>query len=168
MNVNEKITLQGYQPQWKTDYEQEKKEILDCLNKYQVNIEHIGSTSVKGMCAKPIIDILIGVQHFPPSDDIVQAIVDIGYEYMKEASVSNRLYFIKRIPKKYNVHIVKFRDKIWNNDIAFRDYLRQNPNAVREYSRVKRETAENGIDTLLEYSDAKAPFIFKLLNQMQH
>lgn len=112
MDVNEKISIQDYQAKWPIDFESEKKNILTSLQNYKFHIEHIGSTSVIGMCAKPIIDILIGVENFPPSDDFIQKIIDVGYEYLKEACVADRLYFVKRTSVSFNLHIVKYGKEI--------------------------------------------------------
>lgn len=111
MDVNEKICIERYNPQWPGYFEQEKIRIQKAVSNQKLHIEHIGSTSVKGMSAKPIIDILIGIELFPPDVSLIQVLENSGYEYMKMASVKERLYFVKRAATSFNVHIVAFQKK---------------------------------------------------------
>lgn len=167
MNVNEEISIENYQSKWNSDFEQEKEKIVASIEKYKFCIEHIGSTSIKGMCAKPIIDILVGVEKFPPCEEFMESIIRLDYEFMKEASVSDRLYFVKRSLPYFNLHIVKYGGDIWNDDIMFRDFLRDHPNIVQEYSSLKKKIINKGIHSLIEYSAEKAPYIKSLLEQIR-
>ena len=164
--INEKVHIEKYNPQWVTCFQEEAQRIHQAISNTKYHIEHIGSTSVREMWAKPIIDILLGVDDFPPNQEFINSIEMLGYEYMKEASHVDRLYFILRAGIDYNIHIVKFNNEIWNKDLQFRDFLRNNPNAVEEYSKLKKKIYKSGVDTLLEYSVKKAPFISDIISRM--
>ncbi len=171
MEVNEKIHLEKYNPRWKFYYQQELTSIQNAVMQFASNdsfhIEHIGSTAVSGMVAKPIIDILVGVNTFPPNDLFINGLTSLRYIFMKDASVPERLYFIKRGDEiSYNVHIVKYKDAIWKYDIGFRSYFRTHPNKVKEYSKLKESIYKRGAITLLEYSEQKANYITQILKEI--
>lgn len=132
------------------------------INKY----EHIGSTSIPNIKAKPIVDIIIGVRSFPPQREIIEELEESGYTYMQEMSVHDRLYFIKRGLKNFNVHIITFQGSVWNNDVLFRDYMTNHLEEAQEYSKLKEEILRSGVDDLLEYSKRKTDFILRIYEKM--
>jgi len=168
MELNEKIYLEKYNPEWQIFFENEQSLIKKAINDYSGNfhIEHIGSTSILGIIAKPIVDILIGVTTFPPDKLFIENIINSGYEYMKSGSVPERLYFTKRATVSYNIQIVKYNDDIWKKDILFRDYLRSHPDKAKKYSELKKSIYDSGAITLLEYSAQKASFISNILDTL--
>lgn len=164
--LNEKIQLVEHNLEWKQQYLNEvtllkKKSCLSTLE-----YEHIGSTSIPNIKAKPIIDIIIGVRNFPPQKEIIRELEESGYTYMQEMSVSNRLYFIKRGIKNFNVHVIAFQGSVWCKDILFRDYMINHFEEAQEYSALKEEILRNGVDDLLEYSKRKNDFILKIYEKM--
>ena len=171
VDVNEEIYLEEYNPQWKIYYQKEAAYIQNALIK-EVSynpffVEHIGSTSIPGMTAKPINDILIGVYNFPPDKQFIDNLTRLGYTFMENASVPKRLYLIKRTKNpSFNVHIVKYKETIWTDDIKFRNYFLQHPKEAKEYSNLKMEILQSGVTTLLEYSALKADFITKILKEL--
>ena len=160
--LNEKIQLAEHNSDWKQQYLDEVKLLKQnfCLSKLEY--EHIGSTSIPNIKAKPIVDIIIGVRDFPPQREIIEELEQSGYTYMREMSVPDRLYFIKRGLKNFNVHIITFQGCVWNDDILFRDYMINHPEEAQEYSNLKEEILRSGVDDLLEYSKRKADFILKI------
>ena len=168
MNVNEKIKIELYDPLWEINFAREKENVKRAVNSEGISIEHIGSTSIPNMKAKPIIDILIGTANFPPNKKIIEELQTIDYTYMRETSVQNRLYFIKRESISYNVHIVKKGEQIWKDDLAFRDYLRTHKKEADEYMKLKESIIAQGIDTLLEYSSLKASLIIKIIQKAKN
>jgi GrpB-like predicted nucleotidyltransferase (UPF0157 family) len=133
-----------------------------------LHYEHIGSTSIPGIKAKPIIDIIVGVEKFPPGQGIVKCFEDYDYIYMKEMSVADRLYFIKRGGKNFNVHIISYNGVVWRNDILFRNYLIANPLDAEAYSLLKEKIIGEGNNTLLEYSSLKADFIKRIYEKINN
>ncbi|TCZ69015.1 GrpB family protein [Paenibacillus albiflavus] len=131
-------------------------------------IQHFGSTSVPGMIAKPIINILIGVLNMDLDKTIIKDLIQAGYEGFGEAGVPGRLYFRKRKEvQAFNLAIVEWNGEQWNNNILIRQFLRQNPENAREYSERKFEAVSKGLTTLLSYSDEKAEYVYNLL-QMEN
>ncbi len=166
MQVNETVSVVEYDPSWPLCYRREAEKIQKAISGGGFSIEHIGSTSVNGMWAKPIIDILVGTESFPPEDSFIAEIVSAGYTYQKDASVADRLYFVKRTVPHSNLHVVQYNGTIWKMDLAFREFLRHNPDAAAEYSQLKRQIAESGTTALLEYSAKKAPLIERFLQKI--
>lgn len=166
MDVNEEIHIENYNIRWKNDYSNEIKRLTQKDSLADLEYEHIGSTSIPDIKAKPIIDIIVGVKNFPPKNDIIKDIQDSGYIYMKEASVPDRLYFVKRGFKNYNIHVIAYRGTIWEKDILFRDYLLTHPDEAKEYSILKEKIINNNVNKLLEYSRLKDEFIKIIYNKM--
>lgn len=162
MILNEKIQVVAHNPEWKQQYLDEINllEQKPCLS--TLEYEHIGSTSIPNIKAKPIVDIIIGVRDFPPQQEIIEELVDSGYTYMQEMSVPDRLYFIKRGQKNFNAHVIAFRGSVWNNDVLFRDYMINHIEEAQEYSDLKEGILRSGVDDLLEYSKRKADFILRI------
>jgi len=165
MDGNEKVYLSEYDSDWENQFLEEKQLLQTHFP--DIPIEHIGSTSIKGMTAKPIIDIILGVTSYPPSEDMTTTLEKLGYYGFGEADrINGRLYFIKRGVKNYNVHVIKHLDKLWNNNIFFRNYLRENEAEVLAYAEVKQNIINKGINSLYEYSDEKEDFISNIINKI--
>jgi GrpB-like predicted nucleotidyltransferase (UPF0157 family) len=124
-------------------YEEEKQRILDVIRHELDGIEHIGSTSIPGMKAKPIIDILIAVRDLGIVANMVEPLRLIGYEYrpMGREKVPDTEYFRKG-PSGGNTHhirVVRTGSQLWADYVLFRNYLRNHPEACREYEKLKSE-----------------------------
>src|SRR5690606_16621940 len=107
MNLDEPVELVAYRTEWPALFEAEAAVIRHALEGVAIAIEHIGSTAVAGLDAKPIIDMQIGIPADTDTARISRALVGLGYEAMGEAGVPGRLYFRKRQPRSYNVHVVQ-------------------------------------------------------------
>jgi len=91
----------------------------------------------------------------------------LGYEYLGEAGVPGRLYFRKRHPHAFNLHLVQWGSEVWTNNLWLRDFLRAPPQEADRYGQHKQELVKRGIGTLLAYSDQKAAVIAELLERAQ-
>lgn len=162
--LDEPIHLCVYDQQWPTLFASEARRIAAGLPA-DVAIEHIGSTSVPGLLAKPIIDLMLGgeAHHSPVS--MRSALVALGYEDLGEAGVPGRIYFRRRAKTAFNIALVVRGGSIWTANLALRDYLRANPNAAREYADTKRAAFESGVRSLLAYSDYKSAVVARLMSQ---
>ena len=129
------------------------------------SIEHIGSTAVAGLLAKPIVDIMVGVTPFPPSASWSKRVVVLGYEALGEAGVPGRLYFRQRGHLPCNVHVVEQDGGHWVRNLALRDYLRRSPEAAARYASAKRAAIAAGATTLLTYSKAKESVVEDLVSK---
>jgi GrpB-like predicted nucleotidyltransferase (UPF0157 family) len=127
-----------------------------------VAVEHIGSTSVSGLLAKPIIDIMVGIE-LEDVDKIGRSLRSLGYDDLGEAGVPGRLYFRRRVEHAFNVHVVRREGPIWRKNIALRQYLRQDADAARTSAEVKRSAIVSGATMLLVYSEYKREVISQLI-----
>lgn len=168
MGYDERIELQPHDPTWVDIFEREALRIIDALGGAVVDIEHFGSTAVHGLLAKPVVDVLVGVESLETVHPHVLDITALGYEYFGEDGVPGRL-MLRRRPDDgvaVNVAIVEHDGELWRQNLLFRDFLRADENRewAEKYAERKREIVEEeGIDTLLAYSDAKADIIGKLM-----
>ena len=166
-----KVFIAPYDPDWPKLFEHEKARLTDALGGHFVDIQHIGSTSVPGLGAKPIIDILIAVRTLAEADRFcIQPIVALGYEYVKafEAETPHRRYFRKsdeRGVRTHHIHMVEINSQWWVDHLLFRDYLRANPEARRAYEAHKRQLAEREWNVSNDYAEAKTEFILKMVGE---
>ena len=162
--LDEPIHLCEYDQQWPLLFASEARRIAAGLP-WDVAIEHIGSTSVPGLLAKPIVDLMVGGEPHHHAVSTRSALVALGYEDMGEAGVPGRVYFRRRAKTAFNVALVVRGGSIWTANLALRDYLRANPDAAREYAEAKRSAFESGIRSLLAYSDYKSAAVARLMSQ---
>lgn len=157
-----KIELSNYNPKWKTDFETEKQHLISAIG-INYLIEHIGSTAVKGLCAKPVIDILIGVDSLSKSEELIPKICKLGYSYISdyEKILPERRYFQKVINGKHivHIHLVKKQTAFWEKYLLFRDILRQSPEISSQYSSLKQGLSKQNWDNRNAYTSAKSDFI---------
>ena len=163
--MEDPILIAEYDAEWPMLYEQEKIKILNALGDTIADIQHIGSTSVPGLAAKPVIDILLGIEYVPPQDAQIAAVETIGYLYCGELGIPGRHYFRCGIPRTHQIHLVKLDSKFWETHILFRDFLRAHPDAAQQYEALKRDLAVNFRDDRERYTDSKAPLIEQMLVQ---
>ncbi len=162
--LDEPIHLCDYNELWPDLFASEALRIAAALPG-DVAMEHIGSTAVPGLSAKPIIDLMLGVG---PGCDVLRVrtqLVMLGYEDLGEAGVTGRLYFRRRGKSAFNIALVERGSAIWRTNLFFRDYLRTNSVAAQEYAAAKRSALESGISSLLAYSEYKSPVVDRLLKQ---
>jgi GrpB-like predicted nucleotidyltransferase (UPF0157 family) len=163
-DLDEVIHLSEYDPQWAVLFCAEAERISLALPA-DVTIDHIGSTAVPGLIAKPTIDIMVGAEPHQRLEAIRSALVDLGYEDMGEAGVPGRIYFRRRIGTAFNIALVLRGGPVWVANLAFRDHLRTNPEARREYAETKRQALDSGIQSLLAYSEYKSAVVSRLILQ---
>jgi GrpB-like predicted nucleotidyltransferase (UPF0157 family) len=159
----EPITLASYDPEWVDAYEKEEQQIRNAAGEHIEAIEHIGSTSIPGLAAKPIIDIMAGVETLDDADRCIESLQTLGWVYAPEfeESVPHRRYFRKTDSENHthHLHMVEMNSDWWTRHIRFRDYLREHPEVARTYEDLKRELAERHRWDVDEYAKAKTDFI---------
>lgn len=164
-----KVSIVEYRPEWRKMFETEKGILQTTLGEVPARIEHIGSTAVAGLAAKPIIDLLVGLEDFSIADQVVPKIEASGYEYIQkyEAVMPLRRFFIKEQGgiRTHHIHMVEIGGEFWERHILFRDYLRRNPGVAEQYASLKRELAEREWKDGNEYADAKTEFIRGIENK---
>jgi len=161
-----KVTIVEYRSSWQELFEQEKALLQNPLKGTASVIEHIGSTSVVGLAAKPVLDIMIGLPEFSIADGLVPKIVALGYDYVAkyEDVMPYRRYFKKKqqAATTHHIHMVQVGGEFWERHLLFRSYLRENPEALKEYASLKKALAEREWQDGNQYADAKTEFIRKI------
>lgn len=154
------VLLKEYDPLWVSQFEVERSLISTALGGLAKRIEHVGSTSIPGMTAKPIIDIAVAVDAFLALDDKISYLDEIGYEYVPKNGFPNRRFFRRGQwgAGTHHLHIYELTSDDWNNIILFRDYLRKYPDTARKYMNIKQKLAIETSDRQT-YTDFKGPFI---------
>ena len=128
-------------------------------------LEHIGSTSIPGLSAKPVIDILAGRPGNLPGARYVTAFKQLGYEHKGAYGIPGRNYFRKGVPRTHHVHLFSWSSELWRDHLLFRDYLRAHPEIAREYETIKRELATMYLQDKEQYTDAKGPFVRSIVRR---
>ena len=121
-----KVELLPYNPAWQKLYQKEAKLLYSAIGKYILDIQHVGSTSIPGAKAKPIIDIAIGVINLKNAEKCINALTQLGYEYKYNAGIKGQHFFAKGSEKNrtHYIHMAKLNGRVWKNCALFRDYLR--------------------------------------------
>ena len=163
------VVVVPYRAEWKDDFETIRQFLLPKIGDIALTIEHVGSTSVEGLSAKPIIDIDIVIKDYEIFPAIVERLADLGYLHEGDLGIPQREAFDYRgetsLPKHHLYVCPSFSEEL-HRHIAFREYLRSHPDAVREYSRVKEEGARLYPESIDDYIRHKSPFIEEIYRKI--
>lgn len=179
-----KIPFSSYSDQWPINFQDRAAAIRQAIGDLPVTIDHIGSTSVVGLGAKPIIDILIGVEKEKDLDALIRPMMVPGYTYFKKYELEmpyRRLFVLLKpltklaSPKTIdlndeynsgelfaplvNVHAIVKNTHHWTRHIAFRDFLRTHPEVTKRYHELKQQLVQQEFEHHLEYNRAKNDFV---------
>ena len=163
-----KVTVLPYDAAWKSDFEAIKNEIEAVLGDMIVCIEHVGSTSVEGLSAKPCIDIDVVIKDYSIFCDVVERLKLIGYIHEGNLGIKDReafKYSDKPHLRTHHLYVCPMDSEELHRHITFRDFLRNNPEAVQKYRRIKESAAElfpNDIDKYIEYKSPCIEELYKL------
>jgi GrpB-like predicted nucleotidyltransferase (UPF0157 family) len=160
-----KVTVLPYDAEWKKDFEMIRREIEIAIGHLIIGIEHVGSTSVEGMSAKPCIDIDVIIKDYSVFNEIVSGLSSIGYYHEGDLGIKDREafgYSDKPHLKSHHLYVCpEYSEELYRH-ITFRDFLRGNPDAVKKYSRIKEEAAILFPDNIDKYIEYKSPCIEEL------
>ncbi|MGH2544786.1 MAG: GrpB family protein [Ardenticatenaceae bacterium] len=164
-----KIVVVPYDPAWPAAFQREAERIACVFGDELLSIHHIGSTSVPGLAAKPIIDVMPLVRDVERVALYSPAMIELGYEPKGEHGIAGRRFFTKgRHPHRtHNVHIYHPSSPEVARHLAFRDYLRAHPAEAEQYARLKAELACQFPNDIEQYMAGKEPFIKELLRKAQ-
>jgi GrpB-like predicted nucleotidyltransferase (UPF0157 family) len=165
------VTIVPYSNDWPLQFAPVRANLLAAFADVTIQVEHIGSTSVPGLAAKPIIDVLLGAGSLTDIESRTEALELIGYQYISkyEKELPMRRYFFKpeaHSSLRVNLHAVVLSSPFWHEHIAFRDALRSDRSLVAEYCSLKTELAARFPHDRPSYTAAKAPFIQSTLNSL--
>jgi GrpB-like predicted nucleotidyltransferase (UPF0157 family) len=149
--------------EWEAAFKEEELKIRSEINEYILEIHHIGSTAVKGLSAKPIIDIAIEIEAFETGIKCVPGLEKIGYSYKGIGILPDRYYFNKGEPRTHQIHMYQAGSEYLHRQLILRDYLRTNDLAREQYQELKERLVQQNSSDKLQYADAKTDFINKLI-----
>jgi len=155
----EEIRLASHLSEWSERFDREKERLLPFLTRYRPQIEHIGSTAVPGLSAKPIVDIAVKLENVDSVSDLVAPLSTLEYYCLGEL-VSPRCHtFCRGAPREYNLHFVDDTTEHWRRWIRFRDILRNDPSVRKEYAELKSGLASEHRFQRRMYTAGKTDFI---------
>lgn len=162
------VKLVPHDENWSTLFEKERQILSNKFGEKILAIEHIGSTAIPGLLAKPIIDMNVAVKDLDDIDDFVIGLQELGYEYIPERRYADRQFFPKGHPdnRTHHLNLVEIdSETAWMNQLFFRDYLTKHAKEREEYAKLKEELAEQFADQREEYTERKSDFIAYILGK---
>lgn len=160
------VFLVPWTEEWNKEFLLEKEKIKEKIDEFIMNIHHIGSTSVKHLSAKPIIDISIEIQDFKDGVSISTSLEELGYSYKGINILPDRHYFSKGEPRTHQIHMYQCGNKYLLEQLRFRDYLRNNDEARIEYEQLKFNLAKLNKNDKHKYAEEKTAFVKLILEKM--
>ena len=160
-----KVVVLPYDRTWKFAFEEIKREIEGAIGDLIIGIEHVGSTSVEGLSAKPIIDIDVIIKDYSILDAVVSKLEAIGYIHEGNLGIKEReafKYSDKPHLQQHHLYVCPQKSEELHRHITFRNFLRNNPEAVKKYSAVKEKAAQLFPDDIEKYIEYKSPCIEEL------
>lgn len=157
-----KVEVVPHDPKWATAFNLEAAKIAVALGENVVKVHHIGSTSIPGIYAKSIIDVLVEVRNIDEVSNNNPAMKSLGYEAMGEFGISGRRFFRKdnvEGVRTHHIHVFETGSNQVKRHLAFRNYMTAHPEAAREYSELKRNLARQHPADIKSYMDGKDGFI---------
>jgi GrpB-like predicted nucleotidyltransferase (UPF0157 family) len=161
------VVVTDYDPEWPALFERLRGRIAAALGPVAISIEHVGSTSVPNLCAKPIIDldVVVRPENVPAAIAAVEA---LGYRHEGDLGIDGREAFrwTADFPE-HHLYVCPEGSSAFKRHVLLRDYLRTHPEKARAYAELKRRLAEQHHDDRSKYQDAKAAFVDSLVKQAE-
>jgi GrpB-like predicted nucleotidyltransferase (UPF0157 family) len=162
--LGDPVEVVDYDPAWADLFQRERERLREALGSQAAAVEHVGSTAVPGLAAKPVLDILVGAATFPLPDDRLAALAALGYEYRGDNGVPGRQFF-RTNPRTRHLHVVEHGGEEWRRLLLFRDYCRAHPEVAREYEALKRKLSLDHPNERGHYTGGKSAFIEAILDR---
>lgn len=147
-------------PEWALRFSAESDRIATALGPAAIDIQHIGSTAIPGILAKPILDIALAIQTFEDGFPLVPLLVALGYEYRGENGIPRRHYFVQGSPRRtHHLHVFEQHGDDWAHHLRFRNTLLASPSTAARYSELKGAIAAQSGGQRDLYQSLKSSFI---------
>ncbi len=159
---NTVVRLNDYTTLWAELYREEEKRIVAAVGHLILDLQHIGSTAIPGIKAKPILDMMAGVAQLEKALLCKAALEAIGYDYIAQADIANDYVFGKGVARTHLLHVVEYGSAEWTNNLCFRDRLRSDPELAQEYGKLKEELSRK-FSNSRAYHTAKSKFINEVI-----
>lgn len=154
------LRLVAVGPEWALRFSAERDRLSAKLGPAAIDIQHVGSTAVPGMLAKPILDIAVAVESFDAGHHLPPLLVALGYEYRGEHGIPRRHYFVHGAPRRtHHLHMLEQHGTEWERHIRFRDRLLGSPTIAAQYSNVKLACVSKSSGSRDLYQTLKSSFI---------
>jgi GrpB-like predicted nucleotidyltransferase (UPF0157 family) len=163
---DEPIRVVPYDPAWPQRFDAERAELERAIGPWAIGgIHHVGSTAVPGLDAKPVIDILVGIEDLPMGRACFEPVARLGYLYAPYLP-DEMHWFCKPHPARrtHHLHLVPVDSRRYRDELAFRDRLRADPAAAREYAALKHDLARRFEHDREAYTEAKGAFVRRVLD----
>jgi GrpB-like predicted nucleotidyltransferase (UPF0157 family) len=173
LGVNKgEVKLVTHSPNWKKLFAEEREMLKSIIGESTKDIQHFGSTAIIGIYAKPIIDILVGVDSLDEVEKFdKESLKESGYYHLPKVRLEGKVVFAKfsnleNLTKTHIMHIVEHNSTWWKEHTGFRDYLNENPEKAREYETFKKRLALKYPNDERSYSDEKKKFVDDVLSKL--
>ena len=165
------VELVPYSENWPKYFDLIERELLAVFNQDTIQVQHVGSTSIPNLVAKPVIDIVLGADSLAVVENQISNLTQLNYQYISkyERDLPMRRYFVKAagdLPR-IHLHCVVLNSQIWQEHILFRDALRADNTLLDQYRTLKTELAIRFANDKSAYTLAKAPFIESIIRSPQ-
>ncbi|MET3408592.1 GrpB-like predicted nucleotidyltransferase (UPF0157 family) [Priestia aryabhattai] len=160
------VKLEPYNDKWSKLFDEERELLSSQLKELIIAIEHVGSTSIEGLFAKPIIDIAIGVSSLDVIIELKEEVKVLGYVEVP-ISIDGKHVFARYKEKKIThfLHVMIYNQNLWVDQISFRDYLRSNLDEKIEYIKLKEKLANKYPNNVISYTNEKKKFVDDILKR---
>ncbi len=173
----EKIKLVDYDPSWKENFQRLKSIYLESLGDLLIKVEHVGSTAVPGLCAKPHLDVDLVIEDYSSFEEVIHALAELGYEYQGDFGIEGREAFKRKDEKvpwngsntreySHNLYVCPKDSRELRRHLTFRDHLRENEECRKRYADLKRRLARKYQDDREAYTEGKTKFIERVLEEI--
>lgn len=148
--------------EWAIRFAEERSRIAGALGDNALDIQHIGSTAIPGITAKPILDVAMAIRDFKSGHRLVPTLIALGYTYHGENGIPQRHYFER--DDVYHLHVFESGSSDWQRHLHFRDRLLASHDLAARYSQVKRDAAQGAHGNRERYQSLKSSFIQEVQN----
>lgn len=160
------VELVSHQPQWRATAQQTIATLKSILGTAAVDVQHVGSTAIDGICAKPIIDLAVAVRALEDIKPYIPILAEEGIQYRKEDVAEQLLFVIGEGEwRTHHIHVVQWNGTAWHNYLNFRDYLNAVPEKAKQYEACKMELADRFSQDRASYTAGKQALIDCLLQE---
>lgn len=159
------VELNEFSTTWKSEYEKEEKLLKEVLKDRILEIHHVGSTSIKGLKAKPVIDILVAIENLDNIKEIEELLKEYDYSNRGQQGVEDRYFFAKgsEEARTHYIHFVEPNSNTYYNLLLFKKYLLEHEEYIQKYCELKQELAEKYPDDRKKYTAGKSEFISNVI-----
>ena len=162
------VRLAPYDPRWPILFDEAAGELREALGSNLLGIHHVGSTSIPGLCAKPVLDVLVSIPDFGEGLDLVPSVERLGYEFRPNEDIPDRHYFRRLRGAEQTHHLSLAESSSWHHraTLAFRDALRADPHQAEAYAALKLRLAARYPKNRPAYIEGKTAFVEAVLTKV--